>query len=107
MDHGILMKKVKEHKIGGKIGKWIIKFLWTRKFLVIANGEKSRIEDVKSGVPQGMVLAALLFTIMISDIDKNIIESVVRSFADDTRVNKIIKNKRGYRNNEEQFKENI
>ena len=60
---------------------------------MIANGEKSRIEDVKSGVPQGTVLAALLLTIMISDIDKNIIESIVRSFADDTRVNKIIKTK--------------
>ena len=27
VDHGILMRKVKEHKIGGKIGKWIIEFL--------------------------------------------------------------------------------
>ena len=49
-------------------------------------------EDVKSGVPQGTVLAALLFVIMISDIDENIKWSIVRSFADDTRINKKIKN---------------
>ena len=45
-------------------------------------------------MPQGTVLAALLFIIMISDIDKNIIESIVRSFADDTRVNRVIRNRK-------------
>ena len=40
---------------------------------------------VRSGVPQGTVLAAMLFIIMISDIDNDIAASIVRSFADDTR----------------------
>ena len=94
VDHEILMRKVKESGIGGKLGKWLVEFLWDRKFQVIANGCKSRIEKVTSGVPQGTVLAALLFIIMISDIDKDIIESIVRSFADDTRVNRVIRNKK-------------
>ena len=50
----------------------------------------SEEEDVISGVPQVTVLAAILFVIMISDIDENVKNSIVRSFVDDTRVNKMI-----------------
>ena len=46
--------------------------------------------DVISGVPQGTVLAAILFVIMISDIDENVKECILRSFADDTRASKKI-----------------
>ena len=92
VDHSILLEKVKKHKIGGKIGLWISEFLKGRKFRVVANGCMSREEDVISGVPQGTVLAAMLFVIMISDIDENVKECIVRSFADDTRVNKKISN---------------
>ena len=45
----------------------------------------SEEQDVNSGVPQETVLAAIMFVIMISDIDKDVAESIVRSFADDTR----------------------
>ena len=44
--------------------------------------------EVLSGVPQGTVLAAILFVIMISDIDENVKLCILRSFADDTRVSK-------------------
>ena len=92
VDHNILLEKVKKHKIGGKIGLWIGEFLRGRKFRVVANGCMSREEDVISGVPQGTVLAAILFVIMISDIDENVKKCIVRSFADDTRMNKKISN---------------
>ena len=42
------------------------------------------------GVPQDTVLAAILFVIMISDIDEKVKNCILRSFADDTRVNKKI-----------------
>merc|ERR1712105_498554 len=70
------------------IGRWIMEFLNGRKFRVVANGCMSREEDVISGVPQGTVLAAMLFVIMMSDMDENVKNCLVRSFADDTRVNK-------------------
>ena len=70
----------------GKIGLWIQEFLNNRKYRVVANGEMSDVNDVLSGVPQGTVLAAILFVIMISDIDEDVKRSIVRSFADDTRV---------------------
>merc|ERR1712215_270397 len=91
VDHNILIEKVKKHGIGGKIGRWIMEFLRGRKFRVVAKGSMSREEDVISGVPQGTVLAAILFVIMISDIDEDVKLSIIRCFADDTRVNKKIK----------------
>ena len=90
VDHGILLRKLRLHKVSGKIGRWIGEFLKDRKFRVVANGCMSDEEDVKSGVPQGTVLAALLFVIMISDIDEHTKACIVRSFADDTRINKKI-----------------
>ena len=47
-----------------------------------------------SGVPQGIVLASIFFIIMISDIDDSILGSIVRLFADDTKVSLKIKNER-------------
>ncbi|CAL4162025.1 unnamed protein product, partial [Meganyctiphanes norvegica] len=74
-----------------KLGRWIREFLSERKFRVVANGEFSEEHHVKSGVPQGTVLAAILFIIMISDIDEDIIRCIVRCFADDTRINMKVK----------------
>ena len=88
VDHEILLEKVKKHKISGKIGKWIREFLTNRKFKVVVNGCMSDEGEVTSGVPQGAVLAAILFVIMISDIDENVKMCILRSFADDTRVSK-------------------
>ena len=90
VNHEILMKKIVKHKIKGKVAMWLKEFLYNRKFRVVANNVKSKEEEVTSGVPQGTVLAALLFIIMISDIDENIRESIVRCFADDTRNSKRI-----------------
>ena len=50
-------------------------------------------EEVISGVPQGTVLASIFFIIMISDIDENLKNSIVRIFADDTRVSAKIRTK--------------
>ena len=90
VDHNILAQKIRKHNIVDKIGRWLKEFLQNRRQIVIANGEKSNEAKVISGVPQGTVLAALLFVIMISDIDNNVTDSVVRSFADDTRISREI-----------------
>ena len=91
VDHGILLQKIGKHKIKGKVGMWIQEFLNDRKYKVVANGEMSEIQEVLSGVPQGTVLAAVLFIMMIADIDENIKSSIVLCFADDTRASLKIK----------------
>ena len=44
-----------------------------------------------SGVPQGTVLGPILFLIFINDIDHCIMHSIIRCFADDTRISYSIK----------------
>jgi len=86
VDHHILLRKLKRLGITGKVGKWIYQFLSDRTQYVSVNGKASKTAPVISGVPQGSVLGPVLFLIMISDIDKDNIESIVRTFADDTKV---------------------
>ena len=51
---------------------------------------ESEWEDVVSGVPQGSVLGPLLFVVFINDIT-NIINSICKLFADDTKLLRPIK----------------
>ena len=59
----------------------------------MANGMMSEEQEVVSGVPQGTVLASILFIIMISDIDESLKSSIVRLLADDTRMSAKIRTK--------------
>ena len=86
VDHHILLRKLKRLGITGKVGKWIHQFLNERTQYVTVEGKTSKCAPVISGVPQGSVLGPVLFLIMISDIDKDNIESIIRTFADDTKV---------------------
>ena len=65
---------------------WIKSFLQERKYRVVANGDVSEEQDVLSGVPQGTVLASIVFIIMISDKDEEFKNSISRLFVDKTKV---------------------
>ena len=86
VDHNILLLKLQKMGVNGSVLKWIKSFLANRKQTVRVDGSESSEADVISGVPQGSVLGPLLFIIYISDINLNLTNSRVSSFADDTRV---------------------
>ena len=90
----ILLHKLKILGISGNIAKWIGNFLINRKQKVVVNKQSSKWSEVKSGVPQGTILAALFFLIYIADIGDNIVHSTIASYADDSKVRKRIKDKR-------------
>ena len=98
VDYDILMRKLKELGITGTLGFWIHSFLSNRKQTVSVNSSKSVTQEVKSGVPQGSVLGPVLFLIMISDIDKEILHSVASVFADDTKLKHVIESMNDCRN---------
>ena len=88
VDHGIVLEKLSLLGINGKILSWIKSFLLARSQYVLVNGFLSDPCEVTSGVPQGSVIGPLLFLILIGDIDIEVKNSFLSSFADDTRVGK-------------------
>jgi len=70
---------------------WIQSFLKKIKYRVVAIGEISDEQDVISGVPQGTVLATILFIIMIYGIDEDVRNSIMILFADYTTISAKIK----------------
>ena len=86
LDFEITLRKLHTMGIRGKILNWLRSFLTGRKQSVCIDGFKSKMEPVISGVPQGSVIGPLLFLILLSDIDSQVLTCSVSSFADDTRV---------------------
>ena len=73
-----------------KILPWISNFLKNRKQSVVIDGTKSRFVEVISGLPQGTVLASLLFLIFINDLPETVTKSFTGVFCDDTLLAKEI-----------------
>ena len=85
-DHGIILQKVSALGIGGKVYNWLESFLRNRKQIVVIDGHRSDPVCVLSGVPQGSVLGPLLFLILMYDITVGLNNSILSSFADDTKI---------------------
>ena len=90
VDHKILLNKARRLGITGKVLQWLTEFLSNRTQKTIVQGHESVSMKVLSGVPQGTVLGPLLFLIMLNDISDIVKKCSIYSFADDTRILKII-----------------
>ena len=91
VDHKLLIKKLMLYGIHPKIVNWVESFLTNRTQSVVVDGTLSLLALIISGVPQGTVLGPILFLIFIDDIDHCIMHSIVRCFADDTRISIAVK----------------
>ena len=86
VDHGVVLKKLKQLKIEGKLHLWIKSFLRSKHQRVKVDDILSDPVKVISGVPQGSVLGPLLFVILMLDIDQNLSYVYNFQFADDTKL---------------------
>ena len=85
--HGILVHKLRDLGITGRLGLWFFHFLNNMQHCVRIPGGICQPHPVLSEVPQVTVLVPSLFLIMITNIDKGIPPcSKLVSFADNTRV---------------------
>ena len=91
VDHKLLMKKIRNLGIEGRLLNWIANFLQDRKQHVIVDGEISKTAHVTSGVPQGTVLGPVLFIIFIDDLTEAIKYANLNIFADDSKLTLKIK----------------
>lgn len=83
--HNGLKKQLLDAKIPIKIIRWISSFLDNRYGCVKVNNCVSRIVPLYAGVPQGSIIAPLLYIFHIRGMPTEISEEIVTSFyADDT-----------------------
>ena len=80
--HKRLLYKLNNYGIRGPILQWIQSFLENRSQQVILEDQESSFVRVTSGVPQGTVLAPLLFLCYINNLP-DLVKSKVRLYADD------------------------
>ncbi len=79
------MFKIKQLGVAGNVHNWIENWLSKRKQRVVINGTASDWAPVTSGVPQGSVLALVLFIIYINDMGIGL-NNFTGKFTDDTKI---------------------
>ena len=84
VDHARLISKLPIYGIKNKELSWFESYLFGRKQIVSYDGALSEIQAISCGVPQGSILGPLLFTILMNDIVKNLRQSEMTLYADDS-----------------------
>ena len=87
VDHSILLKKLELYGITDSHRGWLKSYLSNRRqFVQINEKEKTSLETISCGVPQGSILGPLLFLLYVNDLKNasNILDPIM--FADHTNL---------------------
>ena len=97
VNHEILLFKLERYGIRGLTSQLFRSYLTNRQQYVVVNGTKSKRIVVNQGVPQGSVLGPLLYLIysndLLSHLQKVLPSVFFSSYADDTNIVIISKNR--------------
>ena len=86
MNHSLLVYKLKQsYKLNDLALKWFVSYLSDRRQRVIVNGKTSNWTSVLSGVPEGSLLAPLLFSLFINDLPREV-DCGCLLYADDAKM---------------------
>ena len=87
--HEGLLHKLKSYGVNGPLLSLIKSFWENMMQRVVLNGQTSSWKHVLAGLPQGSILGPLFFLVYINDIPDGL-QSIVKIFADDTSLFKIL-----------------
>ena len=91
LGHKVLLSKVHSYGIRGVANLWFESYLSHRKQCVEINTTDKGIhisttKEIEHGVPQGLILGPILFSLYINDLPLNITGIKRMLFADDTNI---------------------
>lgn len=83
-DYGTLLNKLSSIGLGSDVCLCFNNYLheWTKA--IMADGIKSEFLELQKGVPQGSVLAPLVFVIYLNNINDSMRHFLIHLYADDT-----------------------
>ena len=84
--HRRLLTKIRSLGIKGYVAEWITDFLSGRRQRVSVNDCFSDWASVTSGIPQWSVLGPVLFLLIFINDLPEVVDNIVRMFADDTKI---------------------
>ncbi|CAB3993693.1 Hypothetical predicted protein [Paramuricea clavata] len=90
VSHMQLLKRLRDFGFGGNILNWFRSYLKDRRQQTTVPGATSSALPVTSGVPQGSILGPLLFLLYQNNLPNFINHSKIATFADDTKIYKVI-----------------
>ena len=86
VNHTLLIHKLKcSYKLQGYALKWFVSYLSDRRQRFIVNGKTSKWTTFLSGVPEGSLLAPLLFSLFINDLPREVSGGCLL-YADDVKI---------------------
>ena len=74
------------YSVRGNAYKWMLSFLYGRSQRISVNGILSAKGEIRVGVPQGLILGPLLFSIYVNSLPAAITDIDINLYADDTEL---------------------